>query len=59
MAVQHPGSRIVQNDENIPRLADIQIGRVSIWTGFTGLIEFPEMVAMQMHDVWKPRFVAD
>ena len=43
----------------IPRLADIQIGRVSVWTGFTCRIEVPEMVAMQMHDMWKPGFVAD
>ena len=59
VAMQHPGSRIAQDDENIPRLAGIQIGRVPVWTGFTRRIEFPEMVAMQMHDVWKPGFVAD
>ena len=57
VAMQHPGSRIVQDDENFPRLADLQIGRVPVWTGFTRRIEFPEMVAMQMHDVWEPGFV--
>ena len=59
VAMQHPGTRIVSNDENIAHLADIQISGIPVRTSSTRRIKFPEMVAMQVHDVRKPRFVAD